>query len=95
MDICSAIKSHQYIEFQYEGHPRKVIPFAVGSHSTTGNHVMRGLQVAGGSTSGKFNFPKLFETSKISGFKILNEQFDIPERFEKGDERINPIACEL
>ena len=95
MDICSAIKNHQYIDFNYEGHHRKVIPFAVGSHATTGNQVMRGLQVAGTSSSGKFDFPKLFEVGKISSFRILDEQFDVPSRFEKGDEHINPISCEL
>ena len=95
MDICSAIKNHQYIEFQYEGHSSNVIPFATGRHATTGYEVMRGLQFAGTSASGKFDFPKLFEVNKITGFRILDEQFEVPERFEKGDEHINPITCEL
>ena len=95
MDICSAIANKNYVEFEYEGYPRKAIPFATGNHATTGNKVMRALQVAGGSSSGKFDFPKLFEVSKITNFKILDDNFDIPERFEKGDEHIHPIDCEL
>lgn len=95
MDICSAIKNHQYVEFHYDGHPRKVIPFAAGSHATTGTPVMRGLQVAGSSSSGKYDFPKLFELSKMTSFSILNEHFEVPERFEKGDDHIDPITCEL
>lgn len=95
MDICSAIRNHQYIEFHYDGHPRKVIPFAYGSHVTTHNQVMRGLQVAGSSSSGKFDFPKLFEVNKITQLRVLNETFEVPGRYEKGDEHISPISCEL
>lgn len=95
MDICLAIKNRQYIEFKYDGHPRRVVPFATGSHATTGTPVMRGLQVAGSSASGKFDFPKLFELGKMTDFKILDEHFEMPERFEEGDDHIDPIECEL
>jgi hypothetical protein len=96
MDICSAIKNHQYIEFQYEGHHRKVIPYAYGSHVTTKNKVMRGLQIAGSSSSGKFDIPKLFDVDKILSLKVLEETFkEIPEEYRQGDEHIYPIVCEL
>lgn len=95
MDVCSAIQNHQYVEFHYDGHPRKVIPFAIGTHATTGTTVMRGLQVAGSSESGKYDFPKLFEINKVTAFRILDEKFEIPLRYEKGDDHINPITCEL
>lgn len=93
--ITDAINSHQYLEFQYEGYPRKVVPFAHGSHATTGNKVMRGLQVAGGSKSGKFDFPKLWTIDEMSGVRMLDETFEIPERYEKGDKDIRPIVAEL
>jgi hypothetical protein len=96
MDISSAIKNHNYIEFLYEGHHRKVIPYAYGDHATTRNKVMRGLQVAGTSASGKFDFPKLFEVEKMTNFNVLAEQFaEIPVGYRKGDEHIAPMTDEL
>jgi len=95
MNICTAIQNHNYIEFQYEGHARKVIPYAHGNHATTRNNVMRGLQVAGSSASGKFDFPKLFEIDKITNLHVLEEAFVIPAGYRKGDEHISPIHCEL
>jgi hypothetical protein len=96
MDIRLAIKNHQYIEFEYEGHPRKVIPYAYGNHATTHKKVMRGLQVGGSSSSGKFDFPKLFEVDKISHLRVLEEVFqEVPLGYRKGDEHIKPIEYEL
>lgn len=95
-EIIAAIKNHQYLEFQYEGHFRKVVPFAYGGQVTTHNKVMRALQVAGSSSSGKFDFPKLFDVNKISSLRVLEEAFSgIPVGYEKGDKHINPIECEL
>lgn len=93
--ITTAISNHKYLEFFYEGHPRTVIPFAYGNHATTHSKVLRGLQVAGSSQSGKFDFPKLFTVSQMSGVKVLDETFEVPERYVKGDEHISPIECEL
>lgn len=96
MDICSAIKNHNYVEFQYKGYARKVIPFAYGRHAKTRAGVMRGLQVGGASKSGKFDVPKLFETEKISGLTILEEVFaNLPDGYRKDDKHINPIECQL
>lgn len=94
-EIITAIKEHRYLEFQYEGYPRKVIPFAYGNHITTANKVMRGLQVAGGSASGKYDFPKLWTAAEMSGVRVLDEQFEIPGRYQKGDDHISPIEAEL
>lgn len=95
MDICSAINKQHYIEFRYEGHLRKVIPSAHGNQISTHSKVIRGLQVAGTSASGKFDFPKLFEVDKVSGLRIVEERFEVPPRYKKGDKHISPIHCEL
>lgn len=94
-DIVTAINEHKYLEFQYEGYPRKVVPFAYGNQISTGKKVMRGLQVAGGSKSGNFDFPKLFIVSDITGVRLLEESFTVPVRFAKGDKAISPIEAEL
>jgi len=93
--VLEAINNHKYLEFQYEGYPRKVIPFAYGGHASTHNKVMRGLQVAGGSASGKYDFPKLWTVDQMTSLKVLDETFEIPERYQKGDENISPIDAEL
>ncbi|NCU31136.1 hypothetical protein EOL73_04215 [Candidatus Saccharibacteria bacterium] len=96
MDICLAIKNHNYLEFLYEGYARKVIPFAHGLHAKTRTGVMRGLQVGGASKSGKFDVPKLFETEKMSNIIILEELFaNLPDGYKKDDKHINPIECQL
>lgn len=93
--IITAINNRQYLEFQYEGYPRKVIPFAYGSHATTHNKVMRGVQVAGGSASGTYDTPKLWTVDEISNVNILDETFEVPGRYQKGDKGIDPIEAEL
>lgn len=93
--IVTAINNHQYLQFTYEGHYRKVIPFAYGDHITTHNKVMRGLQVAGSSSSGKFDFPKLFSVSEMTGVQVVDETFEIPSHYSKGDKAISPIEAEL
>lgn len=94
-EIITAINNRRYLEFQYEGHYRKVVPLAYGSHITTHNKVLRALQVAGSSKSGKFDFPKLFSVEEVSGLSILDETFEIPSTYTKGDKLISPIETEL
>jgi len=81
--------------FEYEGYKRQVIPFAYGRHASTKNEVMRGLQTAGGSKSGKYDFPKMWSVDEMTNIRILDETFEIPVRYEKGDKGIDPIVAEL
>ena len=95
IDIVNAINNCKILEFEYEGHLRKVIPFAYGSHVTTHNKVLRALQIAGTSESGKFDFPKLFNVEGITDIKVLDEAFEVPDRYTKGDKAISPVEAEL
>lgn len=94
-EIINAIKNHNYLEFTYEGLHRKAIPFAIGTHITTGNKTMRALQVAGSSASGKFDFPKLWTVNDMHSVRTLEEKFDIPDRYQSGDDHLNPIDAAL
>lgn len=93
--IVTSINGHHYLEFDYEGYPRKVIPFAYGNHISTRNKVMRALQVAGSSSSGKFDFPKLFTVDEMSNVIVSAETFVAPESYTKNDSHISPIDVEL
>ncbi|MEO7617774.1 MAG: hypothetical protein ABIS59_02940 [Candidatus Saccharibacteria bacterium] len=94
--IAEAIKNHRYLEFNYEGHVRRVVPYAFGRSVSKGTNVMRALQLSGGSVSGKNDFPKLFAIDEISELRILDDIFSlIPLGYKKGDKHINPILGEL
>lgn len=95
-DIVGAINSRSLLEFQYDGHPRIVIPAACGLHATTGNEVVRGYQVRGSGNSRTVPYWDLFLTHKIFGLRVLNETFlALPPHYARDDKHISPIFAQL
>lgn len=95
MDICAAIHERMLICFEYDGHPRVVVPAAFGSHASTGNLVLRGYQVGGSSSTRTPPLWNLFLVEKM-GLELEGGAFaDDPPGYRKGDKRISPIQCEL
>ena len=96
MDICSAIQNHQYIEFDYDGYHRLVIPAAYGLNFRTGNLLLRAYQIGGFSSSRNVPLWDLFDVNKIINFRVLEDKFtELPPNYKKGDKAINRIDCEL
>ena len=95
MDLCGPITGRQVVEFDYDGHPRVVQPAAHDPHKTTGNHVLRGYQVAGTGNTRSVPFWDLFLVEKISGLTVTGQVFTAdPPGYSKGDKHIN-VHCEL
>lgn len=92
---CEAIKNRRLVQFSYDGHPRRVVPAAHGSHVTTGNEVLRGYQIGGTSSSREIPLWDLFLVGKIVDAEILDEGFaEDPPGFVRGDKHID-VHCEL
>lgn len=72
--ICLAIKSRNIVVFNYNSGSRKLEPYCYGL-SKKGKELLRAYQISGYSSSGKSEGWKLFNISKISNLKILNEIF--------------------
>lgn len=92
--VRKAIENKNLLEFYYEGGLRVVEPHCHGL-TTKGNPAVRAYQVDGYSSSGRFDF-KMFDLSKASSLRVLEETFDGPrDRYNKGDKGMSVIFCEL
>ncbi|MBT8163286.1 MULTISPECIES: hypothetical protein [Arthrobacter] len=96
MDFSDAIQNRNLVAFNYDGHPRVVVPAAFGLHATTGNEVLRGYQVDGSGNSRPVPFWDLFLTEKMSKVEILDGQFiEDPPHYSRNDKHIDPIRAQL
>lgn len=95
MNLCDAIQGRKLLSFSYDGHQRVVIPAAHGTHTSTGNAVLRGYQIRGTSGSGSGPLWRLFAVDKMIGLEVLQETFDAnPTGYSRGDKDMN-VHCEL
>lgn len=93
--ICNAIRSKNLLEFNYDGHYRKVEPHTLGV-SKRGNDLLAAYQVEGGSKEGRVPDWKQFNLEKIEGLTVLDETFISPRSgYVRGDSRMTRIYCEL
>lgn len=94
--IEEAIRNKRFVSFDYEGHPRVVIPAAYGAHVNTGNPVLRGYQVDGTSSSRMVPLWDLYRKDKMFNIRVLDRCFDeLPPMYSRGDKYIYPIIAEL
>lgn len=89
--ICSAIRSKQMIQFNYEDSTRVAEPYCYGQ-SKVGNEVLRAFQVKGYSKSGKSVGWKLFRSSKMENIVITDEYFAIGHHYGK-EPVIKTVYC--
>lgn len=95
VSISSAISGRQLIEFDYDGHHRVVEPAAHGPHVSSGNHVLRGHQVAGTGKTRAVPFWDLFLVSKMTNLQVTSTTFNSdPPGYVRGDKHIQ-VHCEL
>jgi hypothetical protein len=93
-DICNAIKSMHLLSFYYDGGNRIVEPHCLGV-TTAGNPGLRAYQTSGHSESGKYGW-KMFDLSKASSLKVLDETFSIPRPgYNPNDKGMSRIICSL
>ncbi len=93
--ICKAIAEKKVIEFFYDGGSRVVEPHCHGI-TRAGNPAVRGFQTSGHSLSGGVPDWRLFEITKISNLKTLEQTFATPRSgYKQGDKGMASICCEL
>lgn len=92
--ICTAIKSRNYLIFDYDGLPREIEPHAHGT-SSTGKEVVRGFQTDGKSSSGPLGW-RLWNVAKMKSLSVSKTTF-IGTRpgYVRADSAMNPVHCEL
>lgn len=94
--IDVAIRERREIEFTYDGHLRVVQPAAHGRHKDTGNEVLRGYQIGGGSNSRQPPLWDLFLVAKINSLTVTDRRFTAnPPHYSQGDKHMKPIITEL
>ena len=92
--IKEAIENMQLVEFYYDGGRRTVELHCYGQ-SSKGNDVIRAFQVSEYSSSGKMGW-KLYDLSKASSIKLLDEKFDSPRSgYRRGDSAMSIIYSQL
>ena len=74
-DIRTAIEQRRLLSFTYDGHPRKVIPAALGTAKRKGKPVLHAYQVEGSSSRGDIPAWRFFYTDKMTDFRLLDETF--------------------
>ena len=93
--ICEAIRKRVLLEFQYDGHPRVVVPYCHGI-STRDAESLRAVQIRGSSGSGGFGFGKLWTVAKMAHLRLTNEAFvaDDPN-YNPNDSGMKQIHCRV
>ena len=92
--ICTAIRSRNYLEFNYDGLPREIEPHAHGT-SSTGKEIVRGFQTGGKSSSEPLGW-RLWNVAKMKSFSVSDSTF-IGTRpgYTRSDSAMHPVHCEL
>lgn len=90
-----AIRSRRVVTFHYDGPPRIVEPFLIGT-TTAGRPALRGFQTGGGSQSGKVPEWRVFLLDKIVGLTTCQKQFS-GERplYNPADEGMQTIGVHI
>ena len=96
MDLaCKALREKRVFELRYDGFSRCVEVHAVG-YSKTGEALMRGWQVRGGSSSGETVGWKLMRLQEANGAALADEPSNAPRPgYKRGDIAMARIVCEV
>lgn len=93
--ICAAIKSRAVVEFYYDDGKRRAEPHCHGI-SMAGKEVLRAYQTAGFSESGQPVGWKLFEVTKIIGFRQTGATFqNNRHEYNPNDRGMERIHCRV
>jgi hypothetical protein len=96
MDWTAAISSKHIVSFNYDAHPRVVIPVAYGIHVSTGTLVVPGYQMGGSSNTRAVPLWDIFLIEKSAGARISSETFtDDPPLYRRNDRHMSVIYSQL
>jgi predicted DNA-binding transcriptional regulator YafY len=89
--ICRAIQTRTLLAFDYDGHHRIIEPYCHGT-GTVGQELLRAYQVAGDSSTGRLGW-KLFDVSRITEMRAINEHFTARPDYNPADALMHPVHC--
>ena len=93
--ICDAIRRGRLLELEYEGLRRVVAPYCHG-RSRAGREVLRAVQVAGASRSGKLGMGKLWLVDKMAGVRVSEQPFAPTDPdYNPDDSAMAEIHCRI
>jgi hypothetical protein len=93
--LCQAILQRRLLAFDYQGRPRVVASYCHGV-TRAGDEVLRAVQVAGSSRSGRFGTGKLWKISEMRSVRLLDDAFvpDDPD-YQPDDTAMSKIHCRI
>ena len=90
-----AIRSRRVVTFHYDGLPRIVEPFLIGT-TTAGRPALRGFQTGGGSQSGRVPGWHLFSLDKIVGITMPPTTFSrVRDGYNPADKGMSAIGLHV
>ena len=93
--LVSAIRAQRLVSFTYGGYPRTVEPHAYGV-ATTGDVVLHGFQIAGGSVSGKPPGWRTFNTAEIRDLAVSETTFaHVRADYSAERPKLDPLWAEV
>lgn len=95
-DICKAIRSHRFLELDYNDRRRVIEPYSHGL-SGDGREMLVGFQRVGGSESGQVEGWKAMAVDRIEQLVVLDVTF-VPDRTDYragGSKNIVDVHCEV
>lgn len=94
--LAQAVKARRVVTFVYQGQPRTVEPHACGITVTSGEAVLHGYQIEGGSASGIPPGWRTFSVAKISEFALTEKTFAAPRTdYAAGRPHLDPLWAEI
>jgi hypothetical protein len=93
--ICTGIRRHALLEFEYGGLRRIVAPYCHG-FTKRGSEVLRAMQVGGRSRAGGLGFGKLWTVGLMINVRVSPETFlpDDPD-YHPDDGAMERIHCRI
>jgi hypothetical protein len=92
--ICQAIKERRLLELRYHEHTRTVAPHVYGL-DTTGDELLSGYQVWGGSEGGEAAGWKSFKVREIENVQLTTRKFGPRPEYRHGDRALAEIYCQV
>jgi len=92
--ICRAIRERRLLEIEYHGHLRTVAPHVYGI-DTTGDEMLSGYQLWGGSDGGASAGWKSLKVREISTLAVTTRKFGPRPEYRQGDGAMREIFCQL
>ena len=94
VDICRAIREQRLLQLEYKGHLRTIAPHVYGIDSS-GDEMLSGYQVGGGSVGGEQSGWKSLKVSGIRELSVTPKKFTPRREYRHDDPAMIDIFCQL